>query len=120
MLVVLQVIQVACGMHHTLVLAWPQPHGHPASSTNAVELPEHQCKSANTNTLVNNCPGPVVFGFGANRKGQCGVAKQSQEQTAANHVWEPMATSAIRHGLEVVEVTTTSKYVYLLKSCNVK
>lgn len=101
-------------MHHTLVLAWARPHGRPASSTNAGKLPEHQCKSAGMNTSGNNCPGPVVFGFGANRKGQCGVVKQSQEQTAANHIWEPVATSAIGQGREVVEVTSDNRHVCVI------
>ena len=44
----------------------------------------------------------TVFGFGANRKGQCGVVSQAQH--GVGNIWEPNVGN-ISAGQQIVEVT---------------
>ena len=88
-------------MHHTLALAWPRSQAaKPANSVPTLQMQDEGVLAATPGRY----PQSFVFGFGANRKGQCGVRHQAQQGSVAGNVWEPSVVSGISAGQQIVEV----------------
>lgn len=87
-------------MHHTLALAWPRSQTADPGNTSQSKQIQDQGMLAILGSHAQN----TVFGFGANRKGQCGVVSQAQHGVGAGNIWEPNVGN-ISAGQQIVEVT---------------
>ena len=99
-----QVVQVACGMHHTLALAQPRAQTQAVAAPGSPEFSNLPHPPQQSFTVADSASIPYkVFAFGQNGKGQCGVPA-SKDQTAAKRViWEP-AVAVISQQQSVKEV----------------
>lgn len=98
-------------MHHTLAL----------TRSTTVILSTHVSSSAGHSGQMKvddlaSSGHTVVFAFGGNRKGQCGITDKREHRATASSVWEPAALAGFSSSTPITDVRSSPVQIALLHS----